>query len=342
MNKNLLITVILIAVLFISCSKERSQKVVNPINIGTTDVTASQNDNQGDNIILSINDNSDEWPWHLVMTDSYLYYYEPYKDNLDHGGRYFIEEKYDITLETVGKLLYMNFYCDHDSRIFGIFKGQPQQRLLVLYLDNYLLYLFNENNQMVVYLKTNEANALSNTTSIATATSELNEGGIIYSAKNITIPLETRISDIVLRPWAEGVKGSGIGEKITLTSQYIWVPYFSSVIIANGYIDYNKPYLYEYNNRVKKMRISRGDPDVYVDFELKDTPQFQKFDLDKLFEQKPFNLPNFNINDLSTYPEILSFTIEILDVYKGSHYDDTCITLIETWGLLDFSLLKGK
>jgi hypothetical protein len=61
------------------------------------------------------------------------------------------------------------------------------------------------------------------------------------------------------------------------------------------------------------MRINVGSE--YVDLELKDTPNFQYFYFTK---------------NLKT--EENSFTIEILEIYKGEKWDDTCINEIILWG----------
>ena len=51
-----------------------------------------------------------------------------------------------------------------------------------------------------------------------------------------------------------------------------------------------------------------------MDIELEDTPQFQQF--------------NF-YEELNTGTNILE--IEILEVYSGSRYNDTCVNMIITW-----------
>jgi hypothetical protein len=78
--------------------------------------------------------------------------------------------------------------------------------------------------------------------------------------------------------------------------------------ISNGFVDYNRPYLYEYNNRIKKIRIrNRENTDDYRDFELLDLP---------------------NIQTVATSSFSLNIEIEILEIYPGTKYNDTCVNFI--------------
>ena len=177
------------------------------------------------------------------------------------------------------------------------------------------VFLYDENNKLVA----GDSNAVYELQAMKTkvvATSELQEGIITYSAENVLI-------HSVLKPWVEGVTGSGIGEKLIFTrdEKALWGPReghfyrYRGIILSNGFVDYNRPYLYEYNNRVKKIRVSRGNPDEYVDIEVEDTPLFQYIDFGEKFQTKNEQL-----------------IIEILDVYRGSRYDDTCINLMVPMG----------
>jgi len=240
------------------------------------------------------------------------------------------EEQYEAALETVDNMLYVNFYYD-GKFLDGINRDRNvahgQKRFLVLYLNSCSVRLYDETNNWF-YGVSEYWYSEYNIRSEVTATSELREGDILYSAKNI-------LDDCFLMPWAEGKAGSGIGEKISFSVipsksviHKVYPPLFrgalvyselvkddtiryKSIIMSNGFVDYNRPYLYEQNNRVKKIRVSRGNPGDYVDFEVKDTPQMQYFYFgDKLKAEN---------NTLE---------IEILEVYKGSKYDDTCINFI--------------
>ena len=141
------------------------------------------------------------------------------------------------------------------------------------------------------------------------ATSELTEKGYTYSVKNLR-------SSKISTPWVEGVKGPGIGEKITIkhTREQLppWQKDYSggALVIFNGFISYEKPYLYEYNNRVKDLKIYTSNNEYNFMITLDDTPNPQIIFL----------------------PCVSDDTIlEILSVYKGSRYDDTCIETIASF-----------
>lgn len=132
------------------------------------------------------------------------------------------------------------------------------------------------------------------------ASSYLEENGYDYSSKNIH---DFDIST----PWVEGSDDYGIGEYVELispTQNMSW-----GITIYNGYCK-NIDLFYK-NSRVKELL-------VYVDglptciFELEDTWHAQEFGY------KPVP-DNDKINDI-----VIRF--EILSVYEGSEYNDTCIS----------------
>lgn len=104
-------------------------------------------------------------------------------------------------------------------------------------------------------------------------------------------------------PWAEGVEGAGIGGAIDVEFSRS----SKSVIILNGYVDLAKRYLYKQNNRLKTVRIESSDPFFSITSTLEDVVMFHEI---------PFPAMTKKVR------------IVILDVYKGSKYDDTCITKI--------------
>ncbi len=132
------------------------------------------------------------------------------------------------------------------------------------------------------------------------------EEDIAYSANNLGQAAPNT-------PWVEGVDGSGIGEKLFLKWQ-TWNEKDGSLggigclIICNGYISYSKPYLYEKNNRVKGIRILGSEGIEVLRTELDDTPNPQLVFLPKVLE---------------------IMEIEVLSVYKGTEWDDTCLHSIE-------------
>jgi len=138
------------------------------------------------------------------------------------------------------------------------------------------------------------------------ATSFLTEGCKVYKPTNLGLNNPDA-------PWVEGVAGDGIGEKIFLTWQ-TWLERDGSrggmgaLIISNGYVSYEKPYLYEKNNRVRKIRVTDSEGAFSFVTELEDTP-------------------NPQVVFLPSVPEKME--IEILSVYKGTIWDDTCINSIE-------------
>ncbi len=121
--------------------------------------------------------------------------------------------------------------------------------------------------------------------------------------KNKKYSVENLGSLVVDTPWVEGVKGDGIGEGFTFTRDS---RPFKYLLIMNGYISYDKPYLYKYNNRIKKLKLTglKNGKSQLVD--ILDTPHPQTIDISFLE----------NGEDVR---------IEIADVYKGTKYDDTCL-----------------
>lgn len=125
----------------------------------------------------------------------------------------------------------------------------------------------------------------------------LTEGTKKYSGDNLAnYALET--------PWVEDEKGNGIGSHIYLPKTVI-----RNIYIGNGYVSFEKPYLYEANARVKKIRITDITNKLSFDIILEDSPNPQKIEIGKE----------------SINREIV---IEILAVYKGLKYNDICVNFI--------------
>lgn len=174
------------------------------------------------------------------------------------------------------------------------------KRYLVLSNRN-LLYLINENNKKVwvgvagFSTKRMEVFGYS-MPNVFSASTELEENGTIYTAKNLDC-LDGNA------PWVESVKGDGIGE-------YIKIDYDQTegLIISNGYVSYDKPYLYESNNRVKVFEVYNQDNMKIQEISLIDTPNPQVFKI---------------------YVKSKSLKLVIKEVYKGSKWDDTCVNFIQ-------------
>jgi hypothetical protein len=126
------------------------------------------------------------------------------------------------------------------------------------------------------------------------ASSSLVEDSVIYCPDNI----DAKIG----KCWAEGVRGQGIHERIIIDKDMR--VNFKNIFISIGFVSYNKPYLYRQNSRPKKIRITIDGKGPIIN-ELKDTPNFQ-----------PLVLPNGYTGNI---------ILEILEVYEGTKYEDTCV-----------------
>ncbi len=105
--------------------------------------------------------------------------------------------------------------------------------------------------------------------------------------------------------WAEGVSGDGVGEYVSFSSQEPQV--IKGIKIDNGYC--KSVGLYNKNNRVKKIKIEFSDGTV-VEGDLSG---------------------EYGVTDEIVLDEPVICTevkFEILEVYKGTEYKDTCINEI--------------
>ena len=145
------------------------------------------------------------------------------------------------------------------------------------------------------------------------ASSELRENGITYSARNM---LERQL------PWVEGVNGYGIGESLTLTVQCIPNDYFNypftGFIISNGFVNFEHPDLYRKNSRAKIIEVIAPNG-ITKEYLLADTSLFQTIEL-----------PEDMIMILNRNIETFEYRIIIKDVYRGDLWEDTCINIIDT------------
>lgn len=193
-------------------------------------------------------------------------------------------------------------------------------------------YLVLKNNDIILYFKNNQKVEIESinpwfngfeegcywiitettSTSKIKTSSELNEKGTIYSGNNLLKKATENESDDnffqLANPWIEGDKDYGIGEYFELSGEGVLNDY---IYISIGYVDINKPYLYELNSRPSAF-------DVYIDgiywktITLEDTPDPQRFEL----------YGSADIKENST----IRFVIK--DVYKGTKYKDTCVNFI--------------
>lgn len=109
-------------------------------------------------------------------------------------------------------------------------------------------------------------------------------------------------------PWVENAPGNGIGEGFTIVDTCGHK--FSYLLLMNGYISFDKPYLYSQNGRIKKLKITSCNSRVTKVVDVLDTPHPQTV-------------------DISFLPEADDIRIEIADVYPGTKYQDTCLNFCQ-------------
>jgi len=172
-----------------------------------------------------------------------------------------------------------------------------KEEYLMLYHEDFLL-LYNEKTQTPIYAGFFGKNAFLYFTPVPSINvdSFLTEGTVIYDSKNL--------SDISIgKPWVEGKSDDGFGSIIKVRSENL----IESIVISNGFFS-TKEHLFYNNNRVKKIRISdSSDVAKYMDYVLDDTAKPEEIILE--FETKEVN-------------------IEIMEVYSGEKFNDTCLNFI--------------
>lgn len=203
----------------------------------------------------------------------------------------FIDEEAEAT-DILWNKTYKYSFSKNDGLYFlELIDNGKKIKLLALIAEKYLV-LYSTDNSKLLFCGINGINGEGVSFSSCKATSELKEKNKIYSASN----LSNLNSD---EPWAESVNGNGIGEKIytRINARHM--------IIFSGYISAKKPYLWKQNARPKKIGILFPATEMYKEFDLQDTPNPQILD----------------------FGEVYSGDIEIilLDIYKGTKYEDTCI-----------------
>ena len=109
-------------------------------------------------------------------------------------------------------------------------------------------------------------------------------------------------------PWVESKSGDGIGEWFIIDNKFV----YKYLLIMNGYISFEKPYLYKQNNRVKKIKVTGMNSRKEKSIEVLDTPHPQTV-------------------DISFLTEVENIKVTIEDVYKGTKYDDTCLHYCTTF-----------
>ena len=156
------------------------------------------------------------------------------------------------------------------------------------------------------------------------ATSELVEGKTTYFAKNLNDKDYTTA-------WVEAANDFGKGEKIHFElNQNINKDQWAGISIThlyllNGFRKTEKTY-YE-NNRVKKLRlwINGKEGEKSYDITLPDKPYKQINDYNIAYEADLLN-DYIDLGRRQAFYNVTSFDIEILEVYPGTKYNDTCIS----------------
>ncbi len=128
--------------------------------------------------------------------------------------------------------------------------------------------------------------------------------------KNKSYPVSNLDDLAVDTPWVENAPGYGIGEGFTIENT--WGKLYTTLLIMNGYISYEKPYLYKQNGRVKKIKVQGLKSGKEKVLDVLDTPHPQTVDISFITE-----------------PEDIRITIE--DAYPGTKYEDTCIHYMITY-----------
>ena len=105
-------------------------------------------------------------------------------------------------------------------------------------------------------------------------------------------------------------------EKITMVNINNYHNILNSIGIINGYAKDDESWTN--NNRVKKLKLTINDDAEYI-LNLDDSKDMQQFDISYKCEL--------------TKEIVLKF--EILEVYNGEKYDDTCLTAIDVVGTSD-------
>jgi hypothetical protein len=175
-----------------------------------------------------------------------------------------------------------------------------------------------------------------------TATSSLAPAGNIrYDAQNLSIGSRAVT-------WCEGVDGDGIGESVTMsiTTKTDMIERdrifrITSLMIVNGYA--KDQTTWQNNGRVKTLRLYVGDR-YWCDLHLADIIKPQIFEFPSFMHISPavhgkeipaagiFAEIEYGDDNVPVYRTDLKF--EIIEVYRGNKYDDTCITgiAIDVWG----------
>lgn len=174
-------------------------------------------------------------------------------------------------------------------------KNQVEENIRYFCFDDFLLMYKDSEIPFFFGNSTSSRKIESLVSSKVSASSYLKESNRLYSPEKITFWGNLNYV------WAEGVKGQGIGEKLYLKKNAL-----SKLYILPGYVSIKRPDLFTKNSRPKKIKISTKNKELI--FSLLDKPVFQVLDFGTILNE--------------------DITIEILEVYLGTDFEDTCISSI--------------
>ena len=211
----------------------------------------------------------------------------------------------DCKISVENKLQFIEFFGNPPG-IWGFKSNQEYQKQLWLTYDPdmgpaMIFGTYTSDNAMPELLLPGTKHGGDFIHGSAESSSRYAEADKTYYAKNI---LDIR----TYHPWVEDKDGYGIGETITLSfDRPVHILYFS-----NGFVSFDKPYLYSDNSRVKQIEMENLDDHTLTTIDISDTPNVQEIRFDGAMQ---------------------NILIRITDVYPGDRWDDTCINFIvgESW-----------
>lgn len=182
--------------------------------------------------------------------------------------------------------------------------------------DNKILFLAFKNEKYITMFAYTKGYSFD---SVPLTFTRFEERGSLYKdcssyliEKSKSYPVENLRKLALDSPWVEGVPGDGIGEGFTIEGQRYSKSLGPYLFIMNGYISYDKPYLYKQNGRIKKIKVTGLKSGKSKILDVLDTPHPQTVEISFITE-----------------PEDIRVQIE--EVYKGTKYDDTCINYLITY-----------
>lgn len=197
------------------------------------------------------------------------------------------------------KLLFESGYKVYRESYYDILETKSDRYALFYTLDSILLHNLRTGERIWGTDYSNGGLSISMESHLIAFTkvfssSFLKEGGIEYRASNLS-------NYDLSSQWVEGESGAGIGT--TLSFEFSDSTHV--ILFVNGFFMPSNLNFYKYNNRVKRVKIKLLDEKEEYIFNVKDFGGFQELILPK--QGKIFELT-------------------ILEVYRGTKFNDTCIS----------------